>query len=167
MGELVEHVERVDEQDRPLGAVDRSEAIRQRWLHRIATIVVRDDAGRVLVHRRPDTSSLFPGRYNWMMGGAAEPGETYEEAATRELTEELGVRAPVRFVLKYLCRGEVSPYWLGLHEAVVDPRALSPDPTEVAWHGWLTEPELLVAVRRLPFLADSLEALDHYAAART
>ncbi|MFF1605072.1 hypothetical protein ACFVYV_48275, partial [Streptomyces mirabilis] len=51
MGEMVE---RVDEQDRTLGVVDRGEAIRRRWLHRVATTVCRDPDGRFLVHRRPD-----------------------------------------------------------------------------------------------------------------
>ncbi|MFI6396296.1 hypothetical protein [Nonomuraea sp. NPDC050540] len=34
MGELIE---RVDEQDRVLEVVERAEAVRRRWLHRIAT----------------------------------------------------------------------------------------------------------------------------------
>lgn len=100
MGDLVEHV---DAQDRVLGVVERAEAIRQGWLHRVATIVCRDQDGRFLVHRRPDDSSRFPGQYNWMLGGAAGVGESYEEAAARELSEELGARAAPRFVLKFLC----------------------------------------------------------------
>lgn len=159
MGELVE---RVDEQDRPLGPVDRAEAIRRGWLHRIATVVCRDADGRILVHRRAETMSRFPGQYNSMVGGAAEVGETYEQAAGRELSEELGIRARVRPRFTFLCRGEISPYWLGLHEAVVDRGALVPDPDEIAWHDWLTESEFREAVDRLPFVSDSLEALALY-----
>ncbi|WP_432765797.1 NUDIX domain-containing protein, partial [Nocardia cyriacigeorgica] len=50
------------------------------------------------------------------MGGAVAAGESYEEAARRELTEELGVCAAPRFVGKFLCRGAIAPYWLGIHE---------------------------------------------------
>ncbi|MBV7696736.1 NUDIX domain-containing protein [Streptomyces sp. TRM70350] len=96
--------------------VDRGEAIKNRWLHRVATTVCRDTEGRILVHRRQEDVSRFPGQYNWLIGGAAEIGESYEEAAARELTEELGVQAPVRFAFKFLCRGAISPYWLGVHE---------------------------------------------------
>lgn len=39
-----------------------------------------------------------------MVGGAVNVGESYEQAAVRELTEELGVRVPVRFLFKFLCR---------------------------------------------------------------
>ncbi|MCM2579155.1 NUDIX hydrolase [Streptomyces meridianus] len=158
MGELVE---RVDEQDRVLGVVERSEAIRNRWLHRIATTVCRREDGRILVHRRPDTVSRFPGRYNWLIGGAVDVGESYESAAARELAEELGVGALPRFVLKYLCGGAISPYWLGLHEVLITEEIVV-DPSEIAWHAWLTPQEFLDAIERWSFVADGLEALGHY-----
>lgn len=155
MGELVE---RVDEQDRVIGVADRDEAIRHGWLHRVATTVCRDPRGRVLVYRRPEHASRFPGHYDWLIGGGVEVGETYEEAAARELAEELGVRGPVRFVLKFLCRGAISPYWLGVHEAVVA-GPLAPDPAEIAWHGWLGEQELQEAFRRWTFVPDGMQVI--------
>ncbi|MFJ9946755.1 NUDIX hydrolase [Kitasatospora sp. NPDC091207] len=158
-----EQVERVDEQDRVLAVVDRDEAIRNRWLHRIATTVCRDPAGRFLVHRRPDDASRFPGQYTWLVGGAVAAGESYASAAARELAEELGVRAEARFVLKFLCRGAISPYWLGLHEAVIV-RAVTPDPSEIAWHAWLTRDELRTAVHGDSFVPDGREAFARYEA---
>ncbi|MBC9716392.1 NUDIX domain-containing protein [Streptomyces sp. TRM66268-LWL] len=161
-----ERVERVDEQDRALGVVDRTEAIRRGWLHRVATIVCRDEDGRYLVHRRPEHASRFPGRYNWMLdnwmlGGAAEAGETYEQAAAGELAEELGVRTAPRFVLKFLCAGAISPYWLGLHEAVIT-TAVRQSAREVAWHAWLTEAELASLVRQRECVPDAREAYERY-----
>ena len=155
MGELVEQV---DEQDRVVGVVDRDEAIREGRPHRVATTVCRDPRGRVLVYRRPEHVSRFPGHHDWLIGGAVEVGETYEEAASRELAEELGVRARVRFVFKFLCHGAISPYWLGVHEAVVT-EPLTPDPSEIAWHGWLDEAELREALRTWLFVPDGLDAL--------
>ncbi|OAH15356.1 NUDIX hydrolase [Streptomyces jeddahensis] len=163
MGELVE---RVDEQDLVVGVVERGEAIDRQWLHRVATTVCRDPEGRILVHRRPEDVSRFPGQYNWLIGGAAEVGESYEEAAARELAEELGVQAPVRFVFKFLCRGAISPYWLGVHEAVVT-EAIVPDPSEIAWHGWVSEGELQDALQRWTFVPDGVDALRRYLAGPT
>lgn len=160
MGELVE---RVDERDHVMAVVERGEAIRERWLHRVATIVCRDGDGRFLVHRRPDHTSRFPGRLNWLLGGAVDVGESYEQAAARELAEELGVHAVPRFVLKFLCDGAISPYWLGLHEAVIT-TPVQPDPREVARFDWLTAPELEAAVRRSGFVPDAREAFDRYRA---
>jgi isopentenyldiphosphate isomerase len=163
MGELVE---RMDEQDRVLGVVDRDEAIANHWLHRVATTVCRDPEGRVLVHRRQEGVSRFPGQYDWLIGGAAEVGESYEEAAVRELAEELGVDVPVRFVFKFLCRGAISPYWLGVHEAVVT-GVIAPDPSEIAAHHWVTENELREALRRWTFVPDGVDALRRYLARPT
>lgn len=101
MGELVE---RVDEHDEVLAVVERAEAIRRGWLHRVATIVCRDGEGRFLVHRRPEGVALFPGQINWMLGGAVTVAESYEEAAARELVEEVGVHACPRFLFKF-CAG--------------------------------------------------------------
>lgn len=182
MGELVE---RVDEWDRVLGVVERGEAIERGWLHRVATVVCRDARGRVLVHRRARGMSRFPGQYNWLLGGAAAVGESYEEAAGRELAEELGVRVPVRFVFKFLCHGVISPYWIGVHEAVIDAAAdvvdaaadgvgeaadvageaaIVPDPEEIDWYRWLTEGEFEDALRRWEFVPDGVEAYRRYRA---
>ncbi|WP_406307290.1 NUDIX domain-containing protein [Streptomyces sp. NBC_00885] len=161
---MSERVERVDEQDRELGVVDRDEAIRNRWLHRVATVVCRDATGRILVHRRPGSAARFPGQYNWLLGGAVEAGESYADAAGRELAEEAGIRAAqVRFVLKFLCHGTISPYWLGLHEAVIE-GDLTPDPREIAWHAWLPEPALREALDQWPFVPDCREAYARYVA---
>ncbi|MFF7167022.1 NUDIX hydrolase [Streptomyces sp. NPDC008086] len=158
-----ELVERVDEHDEIVGVVSRSEAIRQGWPHRIATVVCRDPAGRTLVHRRPDHAARFPGGFNWLLGGAVEVGESYEEAAARELAEELGVRVFPRFVLKFPCAGAISPYWLGLHEVVVT-GPVEPDPEEIAWHDWLTDLELAELVRHEAFVPDAREAFHRYLA---
>lgn len=162
---MTELVERVDDDDRVIGLVDRGEAIRKRWLHRIATVVCQDTRGRILVHRRPAGADRFPNGVNFVLGGASEPGETYEEAAARELTEELGVRARPRLVLTFRCAGVISPYWLGLHEAVVT-GPVAPDPDEIAWYDWLTEPQLAELVADEAFVPDAREAYHRWAALR-
>jgi len=133
-----ELVERVDDRDRVLGmVVRRRQAIREGWLHRVAVTVCRDERGRILVHRRSEHLSRFPGFYEVEVGGAVDVGESYEQAAARELTEELGARVLPRLLFTFLNRSGLSPHWLGVHEAVVTD-AVVPDPDEVAWHGWLS-----------------------------
>jgi isopentenyldiphosphate isomerase len=148
---VTEFVERVDGQDRVLGVVDRGAAVRRGWLHRISTSVCRDEHGRFLVYRRAEGLPRFPGYYEVTFGGAVNVGESYQAAAARELAEELGVHVPVRFVLKFVCHGELGSYWLGVHEAVIA-GDIDPDPREVAWLGWMTGPELREAVHRHRFI---------------
>ncbi len=48
-------------------------------------VLIENDKGQVLLQKRSDTG-------DWCVpGGALEPGETYIEAATRELREEVGI----------------------------------------------------------------------------
>ncbi|WP_085211845.1 NUDIX domain-containing protein [Streptomyces sp. Amel2xC10] len=130
-----ELIERVDERDRVLGVVCRDEAVRHGWLHRVAVTVCRDRDGRILVHQRSRHVSRFPGRYEVAVGGAVAVGESYEEAARRELGEEMG--GPDRL-----------PPDAGAHE--------------VAWHGWVEESELFEFMGRRAFTPDSGPMLDRY-----
>lgn len=48
-------------------------------------VLIENEKGEVLLQKRSDTGE-------WCVpGGALEPGETYIEAATRELSEEVGI----------------------------------------------------------------------------
>ncbi len=90
-------------------------------------------------------------------------GESYRDAASRELAEELGVRCRPRFLFKFLCHGAIAPYWLGLHETVVDQDVL-PDPSEIAWYDWVPKSKLRNDMRQRPFVPDSIEAFSRYSA---
>ncbi|MGW4040004.1 NUDIX hydrolase [Streptomyces sp. NPDC004778] len=159
MSELVDHV---DEHDRVIGVVRRNEAVADGLLYRMSMVLCRDGTGRYLVHRRPENSSCFPGEYSWLVAGAVEAGESYEAAAGRELQEEMGIAAQVRPLFKFLCRGELSPYWFAVYEATVDPERVAPQTAEVAWHGWLSGTELQQAMADWNFVSDSRDAYDHY-----
>lgn len=108
----------------------------------------------------------FPGLHEVVVGGAVDVGESYEQAAARELTEELGIRVLPRLLFTFINRSGLSPHWLGVHEALV-PDTVAADPDEVAWHGWLTEPELRSALIEWRFTPDSHEAFSRYLAFRT
>ncbi|GGU38107.1 NUDIX hydrolase [Streptomyces violascens] len=159
MGELIE---RVDAQDHVIGVVERGDAVRNGWLYRMSMVLCRDPDGRYLVHQRPKNSSRFPGQYSWLVAGAVGVGESYEAAAGRELAEEMGVTAAVTPLFKFLCDGELGPYWFAVHEATIDPVQLQPSREEIGWCDWLAERELTVLVDQWPFVSDSRDAFERY-----
>ena len=59
----------------------------------VVAIIVQDEGGKLLVHRRSRSKRVFPGLLGLGAGGKQEPGETLEEAARRELAEETGIEA--------------------------------------------------------------------------
>ncbi|MFE3524951.1 NUDIX hydrolase [Streptomyces sp. NPDC059161] len=159
---MSELIERVDVHDRVLGVVDRGDAVRNRWYYRMSMVLCRDASGRILVHQRPRSSSRFPGQYSWLVAGAVGVGESYEAAAGRELAEELGVEAPVTPLFKFLCEGELGPYWFAVHEATIEARQLRPSAEEIGWFDWLGERELKVLIDQWHFVSDSRDAYQRY-----
>jgi isopentenyldiphosphate isomerase len=88
-----EPVEHVDADGRVIEIVPRSRMRRHNLRHRSASVIVTNNRGELLVHRRADDKDLFPGWWDLAAGGVVGVGETYAEAAVRELAEELGITA--------------------------------------------------------------------------
>lgn len=86
-----EPVEWIDRDGRVIGVVTRGRMRRENLRHRSVTVVVMSSDGRVLVQRRADTKDLHPGWWDIGAGGVVGVGESDDEAAARELAEELGV----------------------------------------------------------------------------
>lgn len=85
----------VDEKNEPIGGATKQEAWRNGLVHRIVRLAIFDTRGRMLVQKRSDQKELFPGRWDNSAAGHVDDGETYEQAALRELHEELGLTGVV------------------------------------------------------------------------
>lgn len=88
-----ELLEVIDAQGRVVGLRRRAEihgdpAARHRAVH----VFVRNRHGALFLQRRAPTKRIQPDRWDTSVGGHVDPGESYEQAAVRELAEELGVR---------------------------------------------------------------------------
>ncbi len=91
----------VDEEDRVVGQAPRSVVHAQGLLHRAANIFVFDSEGRMLLQKRSASKDEYPLCYTSSASGHLNAGETYDEAAPRELEEELGLRSPLTMVAKF------------------------------------------------------------------
>lgn len=86
-----ELVDIVDDDDNVIATVTRSEMRARRLLHRSVGIAVLSTDGRLLIHRRSADKDIWPGWWDIAAGGVVASGESYEDAAQRELAEELGI----------------------------------------------------------------------------
>jgi len=81
----------VDQDDQPTGEASMDEAHQKGLYHRIARVMVEDEKGRLLLQKRSATVSTFPNCWDHSAAGHVDVGETYEQAAARELQEEIGL----------------------------------------------------------------------------
>jgi isopentenyldiphosphate isomerase len=97
-----ELIEIVDEVGNVLGVKPRSEVHgNPELLHRVVHVLVSNSSGELLLQKRSMDKDVAPGRWDTSVGGHVDPGETLEEAALRELHEELGIRGELRFLYSY------------------------------------------------------------------
>jgi isopentenyldiphosphate isomerase len=99
----------VDEQDRIIGQAPRSRCHgNPSLIHRVAHVLVFNPAGELLLQKRSMRKDIQPGRWDTSVGGHLDPGESYLEAARREMKEELGViGVPLTFLYHSKIRNEI------------------------------------------------------------
>lgn len=159
-----------------VGSARRSEVYSRSLWHASAGVILRSaDGERVYVHRRAEDKLVMPGLWDCVAGGVVDPGETPRQTATRELAEELGVRAvPLTEQLSVAWEsgpgpGLGGPEGLRCHlfgyEAFWDGPVVH-QPSEVAEGGWKTNGELraLLADPARPFAPDSRVLAEHFLA---
>lgn len=98
----------VNEQDEVIGTMPKDEAHKTGVPHRIAVVYVEDGAGRFLIQIR------MSGALDHSSAGHVDPGESYEDAAARELAEELGITG---VELRRIGHGTSNS--VGLHDGVI------------------------------------------------
>jgi 8-oxo-dGTP pyrophosphatase MutT (NUDIX family) len=157
-----ELVDIVDEFDHVVDSVPRRVMRAERLRHRAVFIAVVDGMGRLLVHRRSPAKDVWPGWCDIAVGGVVGAGETYLEAAHRELAEEIGV---TNETLAELDLGESRPYdddqvsLLARCYLVTSEGPFTFDDGEVVEAWWVHRDGLDDLLVREKFLPDSLALL--------
>lgn len=106
---MTEFFEIVDENDQVIGVAPRSECHGNPALvHRVAHVLVFNSGGELLLQKRSARKDIQPGRWDTSVGGHLDPGETYLQAAYREMREELGVEGiPLTFLYFSRIRNDI------------------------------------------------------------
>ena len=90
----------VDSADRVIGSAPRGEVHANNLLHRAVHVFVFNDKGELFLQKRSRWKDRHPGVWDSSAAGHVDAGEDYDEAAARELQEELGVKPDLERVLK-------------------------------------------------------------------
>lgn len=90
----------VDEYDKVIEIQRRRQVHLGRLRHRAVQIGVVTPEGRVWLQKRSQAKDAWPGAWDLSSTGHVDAGESYDEAARRELREELGIENRPAFVTK-------------------------------------------------------------------
>lgn len=88
---MAELIDIVDEQDQPVRVASIQEARDTGSWHRYVRILVVDPVDRYLLQLRGPQNHIYPECWDFAAAGHVDVGESYEEAATREAAEEIGL----------------------------------------------------------------------------
>ena len=126
----------VDQDDRVVDRVARSEVHRRKLRHRAVHVFLFRQDGCLLIHKRADTKEEFPSVWTSSCSGHVSAGENYDMTVVRELFEELGVKSAVERLQKFAACDETSHEFTVLYRCFSD-AAVTPDPEEIAAVQWM------------------------------
>jgi isopentenyl-diphosphate delta-isomerase len=144
----------VNEQDEPVGVMEKMEVHKKGLLHRAFSIFIFDSKGRMLLQQR--ALDKYHGGHLWTNACCSHPipGETLEKAAQRRLEEELGFTTPLNKIFTFtyhaivendLIEYEYDHVFAGEYEGKINA-----DPNEVADFSYEGLNEIKWAIQNKP-----------------
>jgi isopentenyldiphosphate isomerase len=153
-----ELVDVIDEAGRTVGVVPRSRMRRERLPHRCVYLLVVNRAGELFIHQRTATKDVYPSLWDVCVGGVLAAGESFDDGASREGAEELGVPVVPELLFPFGFTDERTTVqamvYLVRHEG---PFRLQPE--EVSQGLFVTPGELDRRIGQDSFCPDGLEVL--------
>ncbi|MFW5743877.1 MAG: NUDIX hydrolase [Spirochaetota bacterium] len=152
----------VDEHDEVVGRARRDEVHGDPSLiHRVAHVLVFNAAGELFLQLRSPDKDVQPNRWDTSVGGHVDAGETYEDAARREMREELGIEGPsLERLYRYRHANDYESEMVTTYRVLWD-GPIETDPTEISEGRFWTLAEIAAADRAL-FTPNFLDELARY-----
>jgi len=105
----MEFLDIVDKNDKVIGRASKDEIYKKILCHRIAHVLIFNDEGKMVLQMRSPNVSFCPNHWSTAVGGHVQAGETYEQAALREYSEELGVKSDLELLGKNFYKAPNTP----------------------------------------------------------
>ena len=102
-----ELIDIVDKENNVVGVSDVNTAHTKKLLHRVAGVFVFDSEGNLYLQ----TGNKY-GKLDLSVGGHVQKGESYDQAARREMYEEIRLNVPITHISTFLPKeARMNHYW--------------------------------------------------------
>jgi isopentenyldiphosphate isomerase len=91
----------LDDKGNVIGIIARKEVEGKALLHKAVCVFVINSKNELLLNKRSKNKKIFPGLWGIGASGGVKSKENYEEAAKRELLEETGIDARIKFLFDF------------------------------------------------------------------
>jgi isopentenyldiphosphate isomerase len=137
------NIDFVDMKDSVIGSGTIDEARANGHIHRVVRVFIYNERGELLLQKRASHMKSFPDKWDHSAAGHVDQGEVYEDAAKRELMEEVGISGiNLSDHGKYFSEeadeeGQVKKRFNTVYRGVYD-GAVKPNPDEVSDVRWIS-----------------------------
>lgn len=155
----------VDENDNEIGPITRGEAHDgSKKIHRaIGILIFNPDKSKILLQQRSLTKDTNPGSWTLSIGGHLTYGDEYDNAAKRELQEEIGLETPLQPFQKLYIEDEDEIEWCMVYTTTTAENfPFSLQIEEVQQVRWIPIHELENFVKSNPFAPFGRDVLQAY-----
>lgn len=150
----------VDDQDKVLGSIARSEAHTDpNKIHRAVYVLVTSNAGDMLFQKRSLYKDLYPAHWALSCAGHVTYGKDYRQAAEDEAFEELGIHPHLYYVTKTLIRTEQEVEQCQIYLCKVDTMPEHFNKTEIDELKWVAIKEISDFIAGNPLPPADIEVL--------
>ena len=154
----------IDEMDQVLRQEQRSVVHARGLMHRSVNMFVFNPQGELLLQKRSANKDEFPSLlWTSSASGHVDAGEIYEQAAAKELLEELDIQAEIKFLTKFPASRETANEHAVLFKTITETKPI-PDPAKIAELKHVSHQELnqLIAQKPAEFTPPFLLHYDWY-----
>ena len=118
---MEEMVDIIDENDNAVGKAIWEDAVKNKLLRRSVRIFILNSKREMLLQERSRKVKIDPGLWTSSATGSVISGEKYEEAAQRELLEEVGIKTTLNFLFKIRQNDSICAVFEGFYDGKIKP----------------------------------------------